>query len=185
MCAGPHLPRARRLFWVSRATFGLLGALSATPQFPHRGCQNVAHPLSFRDSSWDGNSSSASHQVVGQTFCGIFTNFNTDPQCPTTLPVLYPGKDLMHNGALEPCPDTPKLWIKIPCLPTTTSTAPPTSSSRSTPPATTSTAMTPSNRPPVPRRPAVTCASRFWLVPRPWSSRWWPAAELSPRHTRA
>ena len=31
---------------------------------------------------------------------------------PNTLPALYPGKDLMHNGALEPCPDTPKFWIK-------------------------------------------------------------------------
>jgi uncharacterized protein YabE (DUF348 family) len=31
---------------------------------------------------------------------------------PNTLPALYPGKDLMHNGALEPCPDTPKIWTK-------------------------------------------------------------------------
>src|SRR5664279_2759491 len=37
------------------------------PQFPHGGITNIAGPLLFRDSSWDGKSSSAADQVVAET----------------------------------------------------------------------------------------------------------------------
>ena len=85
--------------------------MSGTPQFAHRGCQNVAHTLSFRDSSWDGKSSSESHQVVGQVIYRVFIK-NETPAARTDYLRCIRAMTLMHNGALEPCPDTSDLWMK-------------------------------------------------------------------------
>jgi hypothetical protein len=80
--------------------------VSATPQFGLRDIQNVAHPLSFCDSSWDGKTSSAPHQVFGQAFPGLSQRIQNPELVQQIYSAVTRCTDLMHDGAFEPCPDT-------------------------------------------------------------------------------